>query len=619
MTFKDVIIRNFTRGTKKYISFFFSGVFCVAMFFIYSTLLLMDDVINSNNEYPMQLLFIVVCLIIALFSIFFISYAMGNFIRSRKKELGTYMVLGLNEQRAIYMLGIETVLISAAALFVGIVTGTLFSRLFQLIVLNMLKIDNMEYSIRFLNFVLTVLVFIVIDGISFMAAVKSFKKEELAAVVKSGQKRVGRTYRKYDSILAIIGVVLMIFSAVFILNVAGDNHINSKPWVIAAFLGSGYVGLYLIITSGGRALINQMKHRKKYYRNMLSVRGIEYKYSQNSGIILVLAFLASMIILLSGSPIALLSVSGEIAEDGNSDIEFAAFSDYDEAEVTEIITRKKTAEWNKNQLKYFTKNGLSFPVMSVSEYNETYNSDIILKQGEIYNLITTWVPGDNGVVKGGNYYINDNVYTVSDSVKNEWDYPGLFNGNSVILVSDADYEELRDELADVEVNIIMYEGGWKDTEKIVNDLKNSLGENCFVNSRIEKYKNLYNGYSVFMFVCCSMCMMFFISSGFVLFFKQYNDVDEERQQYRQLWSIGISDREIKKSINIKMAVVYFTPIIGAVPGILIMFYMSSLFGGQSIVQAFMKKSPIGLLGYVVLQTIFYIILKFRYEKDVVKI
>ncbi len=87
MTFKDVIFKNFTKGIRKYASFFFSGVFCVAIFFMYSTLVLLNEVMEQVDAYPMFGLFVVTCFIVAVFSIFFINYSHQNFISKKKKSL----------------------------------------------------------------------------------------------------------------------------------------------------------------------------------------------------------------------------------------------------------------------------------------------------------------------------------------------------------------------------------------------------------------------------------------------------------------------------------------------------------------------------------------------------
>ena len=67
MTFNDVIMKNFTRSLRKYLSYYLSGTFCVAMFFVYSTLMLLENVTESLDEYPMFALFLVTSIIIALF------------------------------------------------------------------------------------------------------------------------------------------------------------------------------------------------------------------------------------------------------------------------------------------------------------------------------------------------------------------------------------------------------------------------------------------------------------------------------------------------------------------------------------------------------------------------
>ena len=96
MTFKNVVMKNFIGNLRKYLSYFLSGVFCVAMFFTYSTLATIKEVTSSVETYPMDALMIVTCVIISIFSIIFINYSHSNFVTNKKKELATYMVLGMD-------------------------------------------------------------------------------------------------------------------------------------------------------------------------------------------------------------------------------------------------------------------------------------------------------------------------------------------------------------------------------------------------------------------------------------------------------------------------------------------------------------------------------------------
>ena len=71
MTFRDVIKKNFLGDLERYLSYFLSGVFCVAMFFTYSTLILLDEITKSVDTYPMDFLMITTCFITMIFSIYY--------------------------------------------------------------------------------------------------------------------------------------------------------------------------------------------------------------------------------------------------------------------------------------------------------------------------------------------------------------------------------------------------------------------------------------------------------------------------------------------------------------------------------------------------------------------
>ena len=159
MTFRDVIKKNFLGDLERYLSYFLSGVFCVAMFFTYSTLILLDEITKSVDTYPMDFLMITTCFITMIFSIFFINYSHGNFVRNKKKELATYMVLGMDEKDGVKLLAVQTAFIAFASIIVGMITGVLFSRLFQLIALRIVDIDSLDFRLSGYNFLVTFLPF----------------------------------------------------------------------------------------------------------------------------------------------------------------------------------------------------------------------------------------------------------------------------------------------------------------------------------------------------------------------------------------------------------------------------------------------------------------------------
>ena len=622
MTFRDVIKKNFLGDLERYLSYFLSGVFCVAMFFTYSTLILLDEITKSVDTYPMDFLMITTCFITMIFSIFFINYSHGNFVRNKKKELATYMVIGMDEKDGVKLLAVQTAIIAFASIIVGMITGVLFSRLFQLIALRIVDIDSLEFRLSGYNFLVTFLVFALIYAICFAGSVIKLRKSDISNILKDKRIKEGKEFKTYTIVLFIIGIVLLAFSLIFLYFVAGDVTINYKPWVVITFLSTGYVGLFLIIRYGICCKIHFQKKRKSYYNNMLSVTGMDYKFSQNTKIIMILSLLASMIVLLVGSPIALLKISTDIAEDSSEDIEYLVQADADSEAFTSIADKENILSDEVMDISYVTNaEGKIAPVVKASDYNQKYGTDFAPENGCVQIITISWVPGNNGYAVGKNieFFSGEKsfTFTVDAFVKGDFECVNVFNACIVCVISDEDYTSMSDEFIHGRLHKIDIGNNWKDSEDTFNELKAAIGEDGVVNARISQYKTLIHGYSMFLFTSCSMCLMFFVSTGFVLYFKQYNDIEDDKKQYVQLFKMGISDKMIQSSIKKKMAVVYFTPLFGSVMGLAIMYYLSSLFGGGNIVTGFMSKGIIGLILYAGSQILFYIILKTKYIRDVV--
>lgn len=617
MTFKNVVMKNFIGNLRKYLSYFLSGVFCVAMFFTYSTLATIKEVTSSVETYPMDALMVVTCVIISIFSIIFINYSHSNFVTNKKKELATYMVLGMDSKDCTGLLLAETSMIAGTSIVVGLVVGMIASRIFGLIVKKIVEIDDISNDIHPNSFGVTVVVFILIYAVCFIVSIHKMKKKDLSSIIRDKRMVESKPFGVKNIILSVAGFVLLAFSIVFVLKFASDSTINYKMWFILTFIVSGFAGTFMIAANLVTCAIAITKRGKKCYNKMLATAGISFKFKQNMKIIIVLTMLASMIVLLVGSPVALISISKSIAEDSSADIEYVLFSDNDK--VSSVISGVESEEITEFRC-VRGKDEQMIPVFSCAGYNSKYGGQLQVAEGKMRIVNTGWMPGSNGYDVGSALELGlgsgIKSFEIEAIDKGEFDCGNLFKGSAVYVINDDDYRMIEEDTIKADVHKIMLDSDWLDREEDVDKLTETVGNDGFVNSRMYQYNMLRHGYSVFLFVSCSMCFMFFISTGFVLYFKQYNEIDEDRQQFVQLYKMGISEKEISKSIRKKMAVVYFLPLLGCIMGIAIMYYMTSLFGGGDITGKFMSKSGIGLGLYSFSQVCFYLFLEKKYTKDV---
>ena len=70
--------------------------------------------------------------IIYLFTFFFILYSMGMFLKTRKRELGILMMLGMTKYQLKRLIFFENIMIGIGAIIFGILSGMLFSGYYYL-------------------------------------------------------------------------------------------------------------------------------------------------------------------------------------------------------------------------------------------------------------------------------------------------------------------------------------------------------------------------------------------------------------------------------------------------------------------------------------------------------
>ena len=165
MKFRDVAIKNFKQNMRNYSAYFLCSCFTIMLFFMYTTLLFNDAVGNNESLDVLTYVFPITIVAIGLFSVFFINYAHQIFMKGRNKEFGIYMTLGMNQSDLKKQVLIENLIISVGSLITGIVAGLLFSRLFQMIILNLLDVDGIEFQLSFRPFICTILTYVLIFGI----------------------------------------------------------------------------------------------------------------------------------------------------------------------------------------------------------------------------------------------------------------------------------------------------------------------------------------------------------------------------------------------------------------------------------------------------------------------
>jgi putative ABC transport system permease protein len=266
-------------------------------------------------------------------------------------------------------------------------------------------------------------------------------------------------------------------------------------------------------------------------------------------------------------------------------------------------------------------------VVSAGEYNSLTGSDLKLSAGEAYSIVIDWLPGNHGIEPGSTheFYADGEGYSYRflDSRKGDWVAGAKsFPADLIVIVSDEDYKELAAKLSDTNIGYyhLINFNDWKKSGNVVNSLKERLGDSPLkVSSIIDNYEGLRDNYSVFLFVSTVMGILFFVAGGSVLYFKQFTELPEAKITFRKLFKVGMSDKEMRGIVGKELMVVFFVPLIfGSFLGVSLIYLMTFIVGGDSIIKEFLSNACIVILVYFISQGIFYMITRSKYIDEIVK-
>lgn len=133
--------RNVRRQISSYIIYFITVVFTVSLMFAANNILLSSGlkefVKGADAEYFNYVLAVVIGIIT--FTVgFIICYATAFLLRKRKKELGTYLLLGIKRSAVLRVFVIENLLIAACSFALGCLIGLLVFQIFNSIVCSIM-------------------------------------------------------------------------------------------------------------------------------------------------------------------------------------------------------------------------------------------------------------------------------------------------------------------------------------------------------------------------------------------------------------------------------------------------------------------------------------------------
>lgn len=138
--------KNVGKSIREYVIYFLTLALGVCVFYVFNAMDSQALLTGLSAAQGGVLEMLVVSMdftsvLVSAILAFLIVYANRFLIRRRKKELGIYLLLGMPKGRVSFVLAMETVLIGAFALAVGLVVGILLSQGLSVLVASMFQVE----------------------------------------------------------------------------------------------------------------------------------------------------------------------------------------------------------------------------------------------------------------------------------------------------------------------------------------------------------------------------------------------------------------------------------------------------------------------------------------------
>lgn len=613
--YPKLALSSIRKNKKLYLPYILTCIGMVAMYYIIVYLQYSDILSYMPKTFTLREMFNLGSWVIAIFALIFLFYTNSFLIRRRKKEFGLYNILGMGKKNICVLVLCETVITGIIALAGGLLAGVLFSKLAELVLVNIIK-GNISYSLSVSPsaFLSTAAVFCAVFFLLFLNTVFQLRHSNAISLLRS--ENVGEKPPKGNFILAGIGLILL--SAAYYLAITIKNPVSALTIFFGAVI-MVIVSTYFLFISGSVTLCRALQKNKKYYykpQHFVSVSSMVYRMKRNGAGLASICILATMVLVMLSSSASLYfgeeaSLSASFPKEINVTASFSSPDDMSDENIAAL--RDSIKEINK-KYNVTESNLIDFCSVNVAGVMENgnfqpdvtaYNAAYFDVYEKIYNLTIVSL-NDYNRITGKRETLNDNEILVYTDNKNFREQKLNLDGENTLTVKDyVDCPFFKTQINDIVSSIVIFAPDPSATVeklRVLSDYNGQslLSSNWLYNfdtntdgknqielrkelyevllqkldntpelkmisceSREENREDFYNTFGGLFFLGIILSIVFIFAAVLIIYYKQISEGYEDCARFDIMQKVGITKEGIRKSINSQLLTVFFMPLLFA--------------------------------------------------------
>lgn len=625
MYFK-LAFKNIKKSYKNYVIYFLTLIFGICIFYTFNSIESQSVMMELNEQ--KQSAFMMAEQLMGYFSVFIafvlgflIVYANNYLIKRRKKEFGIYMTLGMENGSLSKMIFLETLLIGAISLGIGVVLGIMLSQALSVLTAYMFQVDLTKFQFVFspLGFKRTVLCFSIIYLVVLIFNFISVRKIKLIDLLTASKRNEKPTIKNlWVSVILFLVSVGILGTAYYKVIHNGIAFASFNALGLPILLGC--IGTFIFFYSLTGFFLKVIQGNKKFYLRDLNMFVMKQISSKINTTFVSLSFICLMLFLaictFSGGLGINRAINADLKDLTKFDVTFWSNS----GENIEKLLKEKNidisniAKEDSNMVMYdsgvkysnfLSKEGMTamknyFPVANDNDIlvigENGYNNTLKLLGKEPVNL------KENQYLAVGN--IDEMKKWVNESLENgkkinisgktlepankKYENINLYNftmkGDILIFVVK---DSLLEGLKPVSSRFNMMLKDNSNTKEELEEVRDQLVESqVYSVTKKEIYDNAAGLGATMAYLGIYLGLIFIITSAVVLAIQQLTESTDNVERYRLLKEIGVDQKMINKAIFTQVGVYFMLPlslaIVHSIVGLKISSTIVGVFGNASI-------------------------------------
>ena len=615
--FYKLALRNVRQSIRNYLLYFMTLTFGVCIFYVFNAIDAQNSMmmISQSTKSIMQTLTQLMGVISVFVSVILAILIVGSnsfLIRRRKKELGTYMILGMEKSKVSRILVIETLLIGIFSLAVGLLIGVFISQWMSVFMARLFAIDMTQFTfvISWPAILKTIIYFGLIFILAMLFSTVSISRYKLIDLINAGRKNEKPHIK--NPILTL--VMFMLSLACIGVAYAGvlKNGITIFDNQLLGEIVLGAIGTFLFFASLSGFFLKLIQMRKKLYYSKLNMFVLRQINSRINTAHISLSLICLMLFCTIGILSTGLGVNkaldstfqaatpSDVTITSNNDASIKEYLQKNDFDLTQYVSQSvefhiyqstdimgssvlsKMPVQKDDGFWYYALQG-PITIMKQSDHNALaamYGMPALMMNSDqvfLYSTISARIADlqtviDETLLNPPTVVINDRTVQIQSKLLSKSVSNSLDSSPLVLIVPDELVTKgvsVVDDMGSPTFLSIICKGDRSVTqdkmEIALNGFIAKQGEAViYFSTKNQEMARMYGAKAIVLFVGLYLGVIFLITSAAILALQQMSEVSDNRHRYAILKKIGADDRTINQAVFKQTAIYFLLPLLLAI-------------------------------------------------------